>query len=321
MKKTSHLWYKNKFARRFRRFRLGEKYKHQDMCHPGFAIERHADYVTILWANQPIAQLANLASLKAQFTGACFTIATGPSLTEIDLTQTQEHDQISLNCAIRKFTDASMAPTHCVIVDRLIFENHWECVQASILSGAYCYFSAEGLSRICERDPTLLTRGNIYLIEAVGRQFGLARPTVAEFNQLYAMDADVFLADEAYGARGTIGFCRDAEKGVFSGKTVATWAVQLAYYLGYQNNFIVGMDLGGTGKSHFYSNTDHKPPDFLADYEPYIRSSFEQARKASDKLGFSIYNLSKNSTLPHEIIPKISYDEALKLAANDKENK
>ncbi len=321
MKKPAQPWYENKLARRLRRFRLGKQYKHQDMCHPDFAIERYADYMTILWANQPVAQLANIASLKAKFTGACFTIATGPSLAEIDLTQTQAYDQISLNCAIRKFSDASLAPTHCVIIDRLIFENHWDCVQASILSGAYCYFSAEGLSRVCERDPALLTHGNIYLIEAIGRQFGIARPTAAKFKQQTAQDADIYLPSGKHAYLGTIGFSTDAEKGVFPGKTVATWAIQLAYYLGYQTCFIVGMDLGGTGKKHFYSNAGHKAPDFLANYEPYIRSCFEQVRRASEAFGFYIFNLSEHSTLPHEIIPKISYDEALRLAANDKEKK
>lgn len=319
MKMTFKPWYENKLARRVRRLRLGRKYKHQDSCHPSFNIERQDGNMTILWKKKTVAQLKSIVTLKNRFRGSCFTIATGPSLGEIALNDAEAYDHISLNCAIRQFSEDKLTPTHCLIVDRLIFENHWDCVEQSILSGAYCYFSAEGLSRICERAPELLLNDNIYLIEAIGRQFGVARPTTREFNQLYANDADVFLAPDDKKSRGTIGFSVDLEKGCFSGKTVATWAVQLAYYLGYQNNFIIGMDLGGTGKSHFYKNDGHRPPDFLVDYEPYIRRCFEQARRASEQFDFSIYNLSKQSTLPHEIIPKISYDEALKLAAHNKE--
>ena len=83
---------------------------------------------------------------------------------------------------------------------------------------------------------------------------------------------------------------------------------------GYRQQFIIGMDLGGTGKKHFYADGSNPSPDFLKDYEPYIRVCFEQARRASLQKGFDIYNLSKESTLPGEIIPKISIEEALQLA-------
>jgi len=300
----------------FRRLRLGKKYKHQYTCHPSFNVIRNDQNVTITWKNKTVADVALVSSLKNKFSRPCFTIATGPSLNDIDITKIQAYDSISLNCAVRRLSENNIKPTHCLIVDHRVFENHWDCVKESILSGAYCYFSYVGLSRICEREPELLRHDNIVLIENIGRQFGIARLPLNEFQKTYSNDPDIFL-DSTLATRGSIGFSNDADKGFFSGKTVATWAVQLAYYLGYQNNFIIGMDLGGTGKTHFYNNGNNRPPDFMRDYEPYIRVCFEQAKLASEQLGFSIYNLSEQSSLPHEIIPKISYDEALSLAANN----
>lgn len=112
----------------------------------------------------------------------------------------------------------------------------------------------------------------------------------------------------------SIVFSRVAEVGFFSGKTVATWSVKLLNYLGFSRQFIAGMDLGGTGQTHFYGASANKKPDFLADYEPHIRVCFEMTSAAAAQAGFEIYNLSKHSTLPDSIIPKISSEKAIKLA-------
>lgn len=307
-----------KLRLKWRRFRLGERFHHHYQCHPRFSIVRGDNAHEILWDGKKIAAVGHIKSLRQHFKGSCFVIASGPSLNELDLADLQGFDTLSLNCAIKKFVASQMVPTHCVIVDRRIFEKNWDCVEASIRSGANCFFSYVGLSRICERAPELFKQGNIYLVESLGRFFGVPRPDLDAFQQRYRHDPDLFM-DESFPTNGVIGFSVDAEKGFFSGKTVATWGVQIVNYLGYNKQFIAGMDLGGTGKSHFYGASSNKIPDFLADYDPYIKGCFEQARRAAEAGLFSIYNLSEHSTLPHEIIPKISYHEALKLAKEDRD--
>lgn len=307
-----------KLRLKWRRFRLGKRFHHHYQCDPRFNIARGDSEHEVLWDGKKIGTVGHIKSLKQHFNGSCFVIASGPSLNEVDLADLQGFNTLSLNCAIKKFTASQQAPTHCVIVDRRIFENNWDCVEASIRSGANCFFSYVGLSRICERAPELLTQGNIYLVESLGRFFGQPRPDLEGFLQQYQHDPDLFM-DETIATNGVIGFSLNAEKGFFSGKTVATWGVQIVNYLGYEKQFIAGMDLGGTGKRHFYGASTNKIPDFLADYEPYIKRCFEQTRRAADTGLFSIYNLSEHSTLPHEIIPKISYDEALTLAKEDRD--
>ncbi len=304
----------NKISSIFRRLRLGEKFKHQYSCHPDFDIIRGNERSAIVWKGKAIAEVALAHTLSHQYKGACFTVATGPSLAEVDLKQFAAFDTISLNCAIKKFNDSGLKPTHCIVVDRRVFENQWACIRDSILSGANCFFSYVGLSRICEREPELLQHGNIYLIESISRKFGIPRISQAELLKAAANDAEIFLDAKLPGLCRAVGFSANLEKGLFSGKTVATWSTQLAPALGYQLNFIIGMDLGGTGKKHFYADGKHAPPDFMRDYEPYIRVCFEQAKRASLVMGFEVYNLSKDSTLPHEIIPKISMEQALTLA-------
>lgn len=304
----------NKFKSILRRWRLGEKFKHQYSCHPKFDIKRKTETCSIVWKGKIIADIPYAHKLSNKFTGACFTVATGPSLADVNLKQVSSFETISLNCAIKRFNEANVKPTHCIIVDRRIFENQWACVKDSILSGANCFFSYVGLSRICEKEPELLTRGNIYLIESISRKFGIPRTTKSEFYKAFSNDSEVFLDEELPELCRSVGFSTNLKKGLFSGKTVATWATQLSVALGYQQNFIIGMDLGGTGKKHFYADTNNVAPDFMRDYEPYIRACFGQTKRASLVKGFEVYNLSKDSTLPHNIIPKISIVEALKLA-------
>lgn len=303
-----------KIQQTLRRLLLGNRYKHQCTCHPKFNLKRHKKCCEIAWDNEFIANIKFAEILQNTFKGSCFTFATGPSLNNLDLSKISKIDTISLNCAIKKFIASNQTPTHCIIVDRRIFENEWECVEASILSGANCFFSYVGLSKICERDPSLLRHGNIYLIESTSRKFGIPRPSIEESKKFFRLDPDFFLDPELLDYCRSIGFSTSLEKGVFSGKTVATWATQLAFALGYKNNFIIGMDLGGTGKKHFYAEENNGAPDFIKDYEPYIRACFELARKVCDKNGWGIYNLSPKSTLPNEILKKISLEEALKIA-------
>ncbi|MDD2832649.1 MAG: DUF115 domain-containing protein [Methylotenera sp.] len=299
----------------YRRLKLGDNLKHQYNCHPNFNLQHGSTSCVVQWNHQPVATIPYAHQLQNSFKNSCFIIASGPSLAAVNLKMMDGFDTISLNCAIKKFNEASIKPTHCIIVDHRIFDTQWACVEASIQSGAHCFFSYDGLSRICERDPTLFNNGNIYLIESISRKFNVPRPSKAQCIELFKKDTKIYIDETLPQLCRSVGFSSNLAQGLFSGKTVATWATQLAVALGYQQVFIVGMDLGGTGKKHFYADNHNKTPDFMRDYEPHIRVCFEQVKRASLIEGFKVYNLSKDSTLPHEIISKITMEEALQLAS------
>ena len=284
-----------KFDLIYRRLLLGKKFKHQYRCDPNFNLVREDDFCNVFFKNQLVAKIPLAQTLSKKLNGSCFIVATGPSLKEIDLNLFSQHDTISLNCAIRKFQENNVKPTHCIATDRRVFENHWECIRDSILSGANCFFSYIGISRICERDPDLLKLGNVYLIESISRKFGIPRPSVENCKKTFRNDPEIFLDSDHLNLCRSIGFSSSLEKGIFPGKTVATMAVQLAINLGYDKNFIMGMDLGGTGIRYFYNTPQNTGPNFVKDYEPHIRVCFELARHVCDSMNIQIYNLSKNS--------------------------
>ncbi len=308
----------NKLKRKFRRLFLGSKWKHLDTLHHDFGIERIKDGHRILWKGSSLGELSSVVSLKQKYSGSCFIVATGPSLADIDLCRIKNYDTISLNGAIKKFTEAGFAPTHAMAVDRRIFERCPEFIAESIESGANCFFSPVGVSRICEQGMKLPEQGKFYLLESIAKKYD--QPLLSEkvFLSRCKNNPMVYLSPEYPEGSGTIGFSGDAEAGFFSFKTVAGWAVQLAVWMGYKNIFILGMDLGGTGMTHFYENENNKKPDFLRDYDPYIRVSFEQTRRAMNELDFNVYNLSEQSTLSEKIIPKLTLSDAIIIAERTK---
>lgn len=299
----------------YRRWQLGDAFKHQYNCHPDFDLIRGENSCTVLWKKQPLASIPFAHTLSHQYQGPCWIVASGPSLADIDLQKVAQYPTISLNCAIKKFSAAKLHPSYCIIVDHRVFERQWDCVVESVRSGARCFFNFEGLSIIAERAPELFKYGNIYLIESVSRKYGVARGSAKQYLEVFSQSQNILLAPDLLPYCRSIGFSHDLQQGVFAGKTVATWAVQLAFGLGYEAIYILGMDLGGTGKAHFYADQHNPHPDFLRYYEPHIRGCFELARQASEKTGVKLYNLSLQSALPAEIIPKMSFAEALQQIA------
>ena len=80
------------------------------------------------------------------------------------------------------------------------------------------------------------------------------------------------------------------------------------------------MDLGGPQLSYqrFYESAGDVVGSRLdKDFEPYIKPSFEIAASLRQSEQFEVYNLSTQSRLPAEVIPKISLPEALQLIRED----
>lgn len=307
----------HQFIVRRRAKRLGPDWSHLAECHPAFAMERIADGHRVFWKKKEVGFVRNMLGVKGTGQGPCFLAATGPSMKEVDLKELRGHQTISFNGAINLFIKNGMVPDHVLIPDVRIFENCFEFVEKSVLSGAKCFFSYDGLSRICERKPELLRHGNIHLIEPINCKYD--QPLSASGWPVNPADAPagIYMSEDYPDTRkrkGVMGFSCDAGRGFFFGRTVAYLGVQLAHWLGNDPVFILGMDLGGTGTAHCYAGTANGKPDFLRYYEPEIRAPFEIARSAAAAENFSIYNLSEHSTLPASIIPKVTLKEALALA-------
>lgn len=181
------------------------------------------------------------------------------------------------------------------------------------MSGAKCFFGSPVLAAICERERELLQKPNIYLIETVNRFYGQPRLDRKAFLQGAQRDDDFVLPNPPDDRGDRIGFSKNLRKGFFAASTVPYCATQVAFYLGFRRIFILGMDLDYSGPNpRFYESAAQMQPTRISQrYEPLIKPSFEVLRDVCAREDLKVFNLSSTSRLPADIIPRMSFDEAI----------
>jgi KDO transferase-3 len=106
-------------------------------------------------------------------------------------------------------------------------------------------------------------------------------------------------------------------RGYFCGRTIAYLCVQLAYTLGFRKVFIVGMDLKNNAGRFYEESKDALPTSLDDDYDGFILPSFAfMQKRIAAKENFQVFNLSSQSRLPDDILPKINLNQLDQLLAS-----
>ena len=110
---------------------------------------------------------------------------------------------------------------------------------------------------------------------------------------------------------GTEGFSWDLEKGIYTGYTIAYFALQFAVYMGFTEIFFLGLDLKlNKGQTHFFGmdfqSRNHDKTEF-----PRMHKMFRYGAEALKSSSVQVYNCSPDTTL--DCLPAASYDYALSL--------
>ena len=115
-----------------------------------------------------------------------------------------------------------------------------------------------------------------------------------------------------------IGFSMRPHQGIFDGGTVAYTALQLLVFLCARNIYLLGFDLSAQGSLvRFYEKENEGLPCWLdVDYRKKILPSFTLAGQICEKAHILLRNATLNSRLPHDVIPKMGYDELYNRSAN-----
>jgi Kdo-III transferase WaaZ len=106
-----------------------------------------------------------------------------------------------------------------------------------------------------------------------------------------------------------IGFSRNLEKGYFSSRTIPYAGIQLAYHLGFNRVFVVGMDLNSSLGRFYEQGCEAVRSRLDGDYEHYILPCFELMAERVINPDFRVFNLSPNSRLPASVVPKLDLDQ------------
>lgn len=307
----------DRLRRSLYRARLGRRRRHMRNAHPDFRLcgsDGRPD--SILWRGAEVGRVLPLERLAKATGPDCFIVGTGPSVNDIDFAALRGRACIGVNGSILKSRQFDVPFRSHVISDRRFFNDRFELVRQVLASGSECLFSFRGLSVICEREPTLLRDARVFLLEEITARYARPKPLPAAFDAAAERDPDLVLHPTRRPSEGRIGFSRDIRKGVFTGQTIVYSALQVALWLGYTRVFILGMDLGGTGRDRrFYeAGAQAAPMRLERDFDAYIQPAFEVVSRLRQDLGVEIYNLSAASRLPADVIPKLPLEDALAMS-------
>jgi len=291
--------------------------RHMKRLHPGFRIEPFGESsdpgFSIHWKGRQVGQTQPLGALRKSSDPQCYLIASGPSLSRLDLDRLAGKVCFGVNGAIAAASDSAVSFGYHLVSDASFVRDRFSMVRQMLDSGVDCLFSFGALNSLCEQDAALLTHDRLFLLPEINAFYNTPRLAAADFAAWAAQLDCLSLHPDPQYHTGRVGFSRDIRRGVFSAQTVIFEALQVAAYLGYRQIFILGMDLNaGAGQARFYEQGDRVARTRLdRDFAPYIQPAFEVARDVAAAAGFEVYNLSPESRLPAAIIPKITLDDAL----------
>ncbi len=108
---------------------------------------------------------------------------------------------------------------------------------------------------------------------------------------------------------GSEAFSRELTEGIYSGYTVAYFALQVAVYMGFTRIYYVGLDLKHqTGQTHFFGNDpvsrNHERTEF-----PKMARMLQHGADQLAGSGVRVYNCSSDTTL--ECFERVSFDWAV----------
>ncbi|WP_084154110.1 6-hydroxymethylpterin diphosphokinase MptE-like protein [Citrifermentans bremense] len=215
----------------------------------------------------------------------CFIIGNGPSLNKMDLSLLNDYHTFGMNKIYLLFDRVDLVLDYHVAVNDLVIKQ-----------------SAEEFESLgC---PSFLS-------------FGAAQGIVRELEHIYLLATDSYFP-------APYSFYRELQQPITEGYTVTYVAMQLAYYMGFQNVFLVGVDhsfkaVGAPNEEQLLSGEDqnHFDPRYFSQKQWHLPDleaselSYRLAKFFYDRDGRQIHDATVDGKL--QIYDKVSYEQALKM--------
>lgn len=295
---------------------LPRAYKHLASVGPRFHLEGTSPDLdrAILYDGRVLGHTQSLARVQGRHRGkACFLLGTGPSINALDLSLLRDLPLMGVNGAIAVMQRHQLRPSHYAVTDLDFFENRFSMIREVIRSDADCFFSAGGLRVIAEKEPSLLGSNKLYLSEVVNRPYGKPRLPQEEFIAWARDEPNLVLPIRPREDDSRVGWSHDLRHGVFCSRTILFRALQIAAFLGYARLYVLGMDLNYKGPEAraYEEGKEARPTKIERDFDPFILPAFQVLKGEIEAGRLTVFNLSAQSRLPENVLPRLSYEEAL----------
>jgi Protein of unknown function DUF115 len=232
-----------------------------------------------------------LRELRRQYAGKgrCFIIGNGPSLNRTDLTKLRDEVTFGVNGLFLKFEEMGFTPTFYVVEDHLVAEDRAQEINA--IKGPLKLFPFNLAYCLDDGPDTLFFNHR-------------PRPSPAGFE-----------------------FSTDASRITYTGCTVTFTCMQLAFYLGFPEIYLVGVDasyeIPKTVERHDRygvavldmqaDDPNHFHPDYFGKgyrwHDPQVDkmvAAFEEARRVTEARGVRIRNATIGGKL--EVFERVDYE-------------
>lgn len=246
-------------------------------------------------AGPPVPAGLGIGQFKDRFKGKrCFIIGNGPSLNKHDLSKLKGEYSFGVNSFFYKTRETGFRPTFFVVEDNMVMKENIEEIRRYEVE--YKFFPTDY------------------------RELHGDAQNVRYFN----MDQGFYMKSSPFD--GVARFSPDASQRMFCGQTVTYINMQLAFFMGFEEVHLIGMDFNyivpkehiQTG-NHIKSTTDD-PNHFHKDYfgkgktwkDPKLERvalNYQEGKRAFEVAGRKIYNATVGGKL--EIFDRVDYEDLL----------
>lgn len=250
--------------------------------------------------------LKSFSQLAKSYSGSAFLLASGASAENFPIEDFKSQVFFAMNGSIVKCIECNVHPEFYVCDDPNFVVGRPDLAIDGVVRSKNVAMGLDCFNEIYKHDQSVLIGKNLYLLTRANRYHDRKPMSDRHFAWSIRKDNELKSSFSLFRSKpNRIGFSMNMNKGYFVGRTIPYAALQLSFYMGFSNVFLVGMDLNPS-VGRFYEGKGRVLPTTLdEDYFDYIEPSFKFLSKEilSDK--FRVYNLSKNSRLPGFIIPKV----------------
>lgn len=221
----------------------------------------------------------------------CFIVGNGPSLNKIDLTKLKSEYSFAVNGIFYKTDEMGYKPTFYVVEDGAVMEDNTERINK--YECEYKFFPSIYKPKIKKRINTFFFNMN--------RSFYEPRSWYFESPQ----------------------FSKDCHNKIYCGQSVTIINLQLAYYLGFKEVYLIGMDFSynipesAKVKGHKITSTEddinHFHPDYFGKgktwHDPKLHNvlkSYQIAKLIYEQDGRKIFNATTGGNL--EVFERVEFD-------------
>jgi len=261
--------------------------------------------------------IAPFEEIKSSKSGPVFLLASGPSASEFDLKKfCLDKPVIAMNGSISLCEKNGIKPFFYICYDEFFVGDRLELFLSGVNNSENLAFSYKVIEELLKRRPDALKNKKVFLFERANRDIydnrimpNWIHPLVARLRKEATCEFSLIGRK-----KNGIGFSLNLSKGYYGGRTILFGGLQLAYHLGFNKVFIIGMDMNSSA-GRFYEKGEGSTPSNLDEHwRRNILPSFRlMAYKVITPGEFEVFNLSNNSRVPASLIPKISQEELIQL--------